>query len=194
MDVPRETSERLEQFVALVVAENERQNLVAPASICDIWARHVEDSAQLFRFRSKPGRWLDIGSGAGFPGIVLALLSDDPITLAEPRRLRADFLETIKQALGLGHVTIARSKASALTGRFDYVTARAVASASQLFAMTAHLVHGGTLFILPKGRSAQSELAAAQAAWQGVFRLEQSLTSDEAAIIVAQHVRRRGNR
>ena len=178
----------------MVVAENQQQNLVAPASIGDIWSRHVDDSAQLFRFRDKPGRWLDIGSGAGFPGIVLALLSDDPITLAEPRRLRADFLETVKGALDLAHVTIVRSKAALLTGRFDYVTARAVAPAGQLFAMTEQLVHDGTLFILPKGRSAQSELAAARASWQGAFRLEQSLTSDEAAIIVAQRVRRRGNR
>lgn len=191
-DVPRETIERIEHFVSLVVAENEHQNLIGRASMAEILSRHVEDSAQLLRFRERRGRWLDIGAGAGFPGIVLALLSADPMTLAEPRRLRAEFLARVKEELGLAHVTVVRSKAVLLTGRFDYITARAVASASALFAMTAHLVHRGTIFILPKGKSAQSELAEAQRTWQGEFRLEQSLTSDDAAIIVARHVRQRG--
>ncbi len=191
-DVPRETIERIEHFVSLVVAENEHQNLIGRASVAEILSRHVEDSAQLLRFRERRGRWLDIGAGAGFPGIVLALLSADPMTLAEPRRLRAEFLARVKEELGLAHVTVIQSKAVLLTGRFDYITARAVAPASALFAMTAHLAHRGTIFILPKGKSAQSELAEAQRSWQGEFRLEQSLTSDDASIIVARHVRQRG--
>lgn len=191
-EVPRETFERIDRFVSLVVAENKHQNLIGRASVANIFNRHVEDSAQLFRFRELRGHWLDIGSGAGFPGIVLALLSADPITLAEPRRLRAEFLDRVKEELGLTHVTVVRSKAVLLKGRFDYITARAVASVNALLAMTAHLAHDGTIFILPKGKSAQSELAEAQRSWQGEFRLEKSLTSDDAAIIVARHVRRRG--
>ena len=91
--VSRETLRKLEAFVLLLRDANERQNLISAASGDQIWSRHILDSAQLVRFEPFEGAsWLDIGSGGGLPGIVIACLVDGPVTLAEPRRLRAEFL------------------------------------------------------------------------------------------------------
>ena len=177
--------------MALLREENARQNLVSPATLDSVWERHILDSAQLLRFEPRPGaRWLDIGSGAGLPGLVIALLTNGPLTLAEPRRLRADFLERAANELGLGdRVTVERSKAERLRGRFDAITARAVAPLAKLLEISAQLSTGKTVWVMPKGRSAESELAEARRSWQGVFHVEPSVTSADSRIIVASGVR-----
>ena len=187
--VSRETQARLEQFAALLTDENARQNLVSKASLDALWQRHILDSAQLTRWVR--GSVLDIGSGPGLPGLVLAILHEGPVTLLEPRRLRVEFLQRAITALGVANVRIVQGKTDRLTEPFDTITARAVAAAEQLFALATHLTHAGTRFVLPKGRSAQSELARANQAWQGDFRLERSLTDDAAAILIADRVKRR---
>ncbi|HET8690912.1 MAG TPA: RsmG family class I SAM-dependent methyltransferase, partial [Steroidobacteraceae bacterium] len=84
-DVSRETFEKLERYVALLREENEHQNLVSRTTLDQVWERHILDSAQLVRYESRPGAsWIDIGSGAGLPGIVIACLVEGPVTLAEP--------------------------------------------------------------------------------------------------------------
>lgn len=190
--VPRETADLIARFKALVVAENQHQNLVSPASIDDFDVRHIDDAAQLVAL-GQPGTWADIGSGAGLPGIVIAILTGSPTTLIEPRRLRADFLRRAVAELGID-ATVSESKAQQVTARFDNITARAVAELCKLFAMAEHLAHPGTRWILPKGRSAKKELEAAQQSWHGRFTLVPSRTSDEAMILVAEDVRRRGKR
>jgi 16S rRNA (guanine527-N7)-methyltransferase len=126
-NVSRETFEKLEAYVALLLAENERQNLIAASTVEQVWRRHVLDSAQLVRFEPRPNSsWVDIGSGAGLPGIVLACLVDGPVTLIEPRRLRADFLHKAAESLQVGVVVVC-GKVERLEGSFDAITARAVA-------------------------------------------------------------------
>lgn len=193
-DVSRETLEKLNVYADLLTAESANQNLISLNTLEDLWSRHIFDSAQIAPFAIKDGSWLDIGSGAGLPGLVLAILNDSPITLCEPRRLRADFLESASNRLSLSNVTVVRMKAASIAGCFDFITARAVASIDKIFAMTRHLTHDGTVYILPKGRSAQSELDEARRSWQGDFRLEPSLTSNDAAILIASSVtpRRKG--
>jgi 16S rRNA (guanine527-N7)-methyltransferase len=194
LDVPRETMERLDRFVALLTEENERQNLVSRASLAHIWTRHVYDSAQLARFA--PGdaaRWLDLGSGAGFPGLVVALLHPARVTLVEARKLRADFLRRAADVLGVAEkVEILCARVEALAPRaFDVISARAFAPLGGLLAVAAPFSSEKTIWILPKGRNAKSELEAARSSWQGDFRLEPSLTDDEAGIVVARGVSRR---
>ncbi len=116
------------------------------------------------------------------------------MTLIEPRRLRAEFLRRACHELGLTQATVVEAKAERAVGQFDVITARAVAEAGKLFAMTEHMAHGGTRWILPKGRSAKKELEAATHSWQGEFRLVPSETGDEAYILVAERVRRKGKR
>jgi 16S rRNA (guanine527-N7)-methyltransferase len=196
IDVSRETKVQLDRYVELLLAENERQNLIGRSTVDEIWQRHIADSAQLVRFAPRPdSSWLDIGSGAGLPGIVIAILTEGPMTLAEPRRLRADFLQRATEALGLaGRVTVEGAKAERIGGKFDVITARAVASLNSLLRISHHLSTDKTLWLFPKGKSAALELAEAQRTWQGDFRLEPSVTSGEAAILVAAGVRRKGRK
>lgn len=192
--VSRETQQKLEAYADLLVSENERQNLISRSSADDLWTRHLLDSAQLLRFAPKECEWLDIGSGPGLPGLVLAILGVRAITLVEPRRLRTDFLQRCVGELGLTNVTIVTGKAERLTGRYDVITARAVASLGQLFAMSEQLMRSPGHWVLPKGRSAAKELEEAQTTWQGEFRLEVSQTDPEARILVAKGVRRKAGR
>lgn len=191
-NVSRETFERLQLYADLLLAENDRQNLIAPNSVAELWNRHILDGAQLLGVAQGEGSWCDIGSGPGLPGLIIAILSGSPMTLVEPRRLRADFLRRAIDRLGLDEVVVEEKKVERVEGKFDFITARAVARLGRLFGMACHLAHAETKWILPKGESVNSELDEARATWQGSFRLVSSRTHPAAAIVVAEHVQRRG--
>jgi 16S rRNA (guanine527-N7)-methyltransferase len=187
--VSRETFERLEMYVEGLTQESRRQNLVSKSTLDGVWERHILDSAQLVRFEPRKGAsWVDIGSGAGLPGVVIACLVEGPMTLVEPRKLRAQFLEGMVQALGLNAV-VRCAKAEKVDGRFEVITGRAVASLDQFLRISHHLSTKKTVWALPKGRSAQSELAEARRTWQGVFHVERSVTDPDSYILVATGVR-----
>ena len=193
-DVSRGTFRKLEWFADLLAEENIRQNLIAPNSVAELWTRHLLDGAQLLGAADRQGTWLDIGTGPGLPGVVIAILGGLPMTLNEPRKLRAEFLRRTVHELGLDDVEVAECKVERLTGQFDLITARAVASLPKLFGMACHLAHSETKWVLPKGERVQSELDEAQRTWQGDFRLVPSLTHPASAIVIAEHVQRRGKR
>ena len=187
--VSPETFEQLKSYVGLLADENERQNLVSAATLEQVWERHILDSAQLVRFEPATGSsWVDIGAGAGLPGIIIACLVEGPVTLVEPRALRARFLADTVRTLGLT-ANIVQSKAERLAGKFDVITGRAVAVLPRFLGMCDHLSTRKTRWVLPKGRSAQSELEDAQRSWQGVFHVEQSVTDDDSYIVVGTGVR-----
>ncbi len=186
-DVSRET--RLAAFVDLLRDEATRQNLVSPSTLEQIWSRHIVDSAQLLQHVDPGGLWLDIGSGAGLPGIVLAILRDDPVELVEPRKLRTAFLQHCVDTLGLTNVSIHTAKVERTKGRAAVVTARAVGTLDTLFRIARHRSDRSTIWVLPKGRNAQSEVEDAQLWWQGSFHVEPSVTAPDSLIIVAKEVR-----
>ena len=182
----------LERYVALLLAANAEQNLISKATEPTIWTRHILDSAQLVRFAPDAEQWLDVGSGPGLPGIVIAILTGRPMLLVEPRRRRAEFLSQMAGQFALYNVRVKQAMIERVRGEsFDVVTARAYAPLPEIFSSTILLTHSSTIWILPKGRSAARELDEARQAWQGVFHVEQSLTDDEAKIIVATGVRPR---
>jgi len=190
-DVSRETVEKLKAYVSLLREESQHQNLIARSTLDELWQRHILDSAQLVRFEpSRDAAWVDIGAGAGLPGIVLACLVDRPVTLIEPRRLRAEFLHKVTGELRIGAI-IEQNKVEAVRGTFDVITARAVAPLPRLLKISAHLSTTKTRWILPKGRRAEDELAEARRSWHGVFHVERSLTDEDSLIIVATDVRAR---
>lgn len=187
--VSRETFEQIEVYADLLRQEAQRQNLISAATLETLWQRHILDSAQLVRFSPRAhARWIDVGSGAGLPGIVLACLLEEPIALVEPRRLRADFLKSVVSQLGLT-ATVLQSKVERVSGAYDVITGRAVASLTSFLTICDHLSTRKTVWVLPKGRSAQSELAEARRTWQGSFRVEPSVTDEDSRIIVATEVR-----
>jgi 16S rRNA (guanine527-N7)-methyltransferase len=189
-DVSRETFEKLEAYRRLVTEESERQNLVSKSTLGDFWSRHVLDSAQLSRFAPVDARWADVGSGAGLPGVVVACLGAKFVQLIEPRRLRAEFLERAVETLGL-RAKVHLGKAESATGSYDVVTARAVASLGKLLDISHHLSTGKGLYLFPKGKSAESELADAKRTWQGSFHVERSAVDRDSLIVVARDVRRK---
>ena len=196
-DVPRETMTRLDDFAALLVSENERQNLVSRGTLPHLWARHFLDSAQLLRFAPAPdSAWLDLGTGAGFPGMIVAALHRGPVTMVESRRLRVDFLIRAADMLGVSDRTaVLLDRVERVpTREFDVISARAFAPMGDLLELAHRFSTEKTRWILPKGRSAQSELEAAESSWQGSFRLEPSLTDAESGIIIADAVRPRGRK
>ena len=189
-DVSRETFDRIALYVRILTQSAGGQNLIAPSTLGTIWERHVLDSAQLVRFEPFNGAsWVDVGSGAGLPGLIVALLVKGPITLIEPRRLRAEFLRDVVSKLGLAdRVTIECAKVERVQGKFDVITARAVAALDRLLAMTEHLSKSETVWVLPKGKNAQTELAQAQVNWHCDVRVEQSCTDPESQILVLTRV------
>lgn len=189
--VSRETL--LAELVDLVLDESQRQNLVSPASMAEMWSRHIADSAQLLAVvKDETAPWLDIGTGAGFPGLAIACLRDASMTLCEPRHRRAEFLEAAAATLGVGdRVSVAGCKVERLSSRWPIISARAVSALDTLFASAEHVSDRETLWVLPKGRSAREEVAAARETWHGSFHVEQSITDPDSYIVVATDVRRR---
>ncbi len=184
----------LDRFADVIRQESDRQNLVARPTIGALWQRHFLDSAQLLPLASDhAGIWIDVGTGAGFPGMVVALATDRPVVLVEPRRLRADLLRQVIEAEGIqSRVTVAQAKVERVTGHTAaIISARAVAALSELLQSTAHLADMNTLYLLPKGQSATTEVNEAQRRFEGLFHVEQSITSPESGIVSARQVRQR---
>ncbi len=187
--VPCETIERLSDFTTMLLEANADQNLISRATTESVWDRHIVDSLQLLPL-AQDGSWLDIGSGAGLPGLVIAIARRWPMTLVEPRSRRAVFLRSVAERLGLDHVAVVQSRAeTAEPVAADVISARAVAGLAALFAAGTRHAAPGCVWLLPKGRSAAEELAAARRTWQGEFRLIPSLTDPEAHIVMARDVR-----
>lgn len=193
-------SAAMEQLVSIVLAEATEQNLIAPSTLPQIWSRHVVDSAQLIQLAkaarsaasSATGTWLDIGSGAGFPGLVVAALTKRTVLLVEPRKRRADFLSRAAMTLGVAdRASIACDRIEAVSVTAEIISARAVAPLVDLFAWAGGCATSTTQWILPKGRSARDEVASARRAWKGVFHVEHSLTDPESLIVLASGVARR---
>ena len=181
--------ERLELLVALLIEENHRQNLVSAASLDEVWRRHIADSAQLLARVSHEtsSPWLDLGTGAGFPGLVVAALRPDcNVRMVESRGRRAEWLERARLAMGLENAHIAAVTVEKLpTQQFRVISARAFAPLPKLLDLSARLSTSDTVWLLPKGRSALQELDALSN-WNHLFHVEQSLTDPDAGVIVGQ--------
>ncbi|MEN3972562.1 16S rRNA (guanine(527)-N(7))-methyltransferase RsmG [Sphingomicrobium sp. XHP0235] len=181
------------EYRRLLLEENARQNLISRESSEHIDERHLIDSAQLLRFFPDASTWVDIGSGPGLPGLVIAILTSAHVALVEPRPRRTQFLETTIEQLRLSHrVNVVTAKAAAVTGTFDAITGRAVASLDKFLALSHHLSTEKTRWVLPKGRNAARELEQARISWHIGGRIEPSLTDSEAGIVIIDRAERRG--
>ncbi|MXP26477.1 16S rRNA (guanine(527)-N(7))-methyltransferase RsmG [Altererythrobacter indicus] len=181
---------RLERFAELLKLENEHQNLVAKASLETIWQRHFADSAQLLNYVPREtSPWLDLGTGAGFPGIVIAAMKADcEVVVVESRKRRIEWLERLCDELELTncHVEGARlEQVESFEARV--ISARAFAPLPRLLELSARFSSINTTWVLPKGRSAAQELSELKKAAQSMFHVEQSVTDRDAGIIVGKY-------
>ena len=188
-DVSRETCQRLEAYIALLTRWNARINLVAPATIKTAWTRHVADSAQLFDLAPESASsWIDLGSGAGLPGLPVAALAaekapDLHVTLVESDTRKAAFLATAAREMDLD-VTVEPHRIEALTPRpYDVVSARALAPLGRLCSLAHRFSGRGTVFLFPKGARVDSELTAATAGWHIRAERIASRTDPEATVL-----------
>ena len=178
---------RLERFVAALREENEHQNLVARPTLDSVWQRHIADSAQLLDHvpRETP-LWLDLGSGAGMPGLVVAAMRPEwPVVLVESRRKRIDWLARMASEMGLDRCRVEGSRLELVKSvPAGVISARAFAPLDRILSLSARFSTADTLWLLPKGRSAAQELQELPKRQSALFHVEQSQTDADAGIIV----------
>jgi 16S rRNA (guanine527-N7)-methyltransferase len=184
--VSRETLARLKAFVGLLEDWNQRHNLVSKNSMADVWRRHVWDSAQLVQYLPAYTKTLaDLGSGAGFPGLVLAelLRGRADVILYESIRKKADFLEEAAQRMGLG-VGIRNARIEAERhAPVDVVTARALAPVDRLLGYAQQMAGRHTICLFLKGQSLAAELTEAGKSWK-MKALQHPSATDPSGVIL----------
>lgn len=184
LDVSRETGEKLAAYVALLEKWQTRVNLVSASTLPDIWSRHIWDSAQLVPLvPANTRRILDVGSGAGFPGLVLAALCDAECHLVESDQKKAIFLQTVVRECGIpATIHTARIESLPSLGA-DIVTARALAPMDKLLDLLVHQLTPGSRCLFLKGAQAKSELAALGTRPELSWELTPSLTNPAAFVV-----------
>jgi len=189
-------TERLQVFVGLLVKWNAAVNLVSPASLKDVWIRHVADSAQVLDFAPvRRKRWLDLGSGAGFPGVVVSLISADTenpvdITLVESDQRKAAFLSTVSRETCVPMDVQATRIEVVSPQNADVVSARALAPLVKLCAFAdRHLAPDGTALFL-KGGHFGAEIKEARRVWSFALDVRASTTDPTGAVLIMKDLRR----
>lgn len=188
--VSRETLAWLEDYVRELATWQNRINLVSPATMAEVWERHILDSAQLILHRGAARRWVDLGSGAGLPGIILAcqfksLNDGSHMHLVESNRKKTAFLHHMIGRLDLPATvhSVRIEDALSMLGDVDIVTARALASLDELIGHSNLLLKRGAIGLFPKGRDAENELTQASKHWQFYSELSPSLTDPASRIV-----------
>jgi 16S rRNA (guanine527-N7)-methyltransferase len=196
--VSRETAERLDRFVALLLQRQQTTQLIASSTEPHLWTRHVADSLQLIDLVPRAKVWVDLGSGGGFPGIVLACALADTagaqVHLVESSSRKAAFLSQAICQLGVpGKVHAARIEnvVDSLAGHANVVTARALAPLTTLLGLSYGLIAAGAVGLFPKGQDVEAELIAASRDWDMQPELVQSRTEPRARIVKLVRVARR---
>jgi 16S rRNA (guanine527-N7)-methyltransferase len=164
-NVSRETLARLEHYATLLRKWQPAINLVGPGTLDDLWRRHMLDSAQLAPLAAGR-RWLDMGSGAGFPGLVLAILGVGGVHLVESDARKAAFLATVARETAASAIVHTSRLEDLQAEPFDVITARALAPLPRLLALAHHLAGPETIFLFPKGQDVDAGLTEAAKCWK----------------------------
>jgi 16S rRNA (guanine527-N7)-methyltransferase len=189
LNVSRETFEKLELLERELRRWQAIKNLVGPATLDRIWDRHIVDSLQLLDLAPDAGTWLDLGAGAGFPGLVLAIAGAErglQVHLVESNSRKCAFLRHIARLTGASakvHEARLETVVPGFVGKADVVSARALASLPMLLDWTEPLLKAGTMGLFPKGRDAEIELTEARKKWTFEAEILPSLTDPDARIL-----------
>jgi len=197
--VSRETADRLDRFVALLLATQSHTNLIGPATVPETWTRHIADSLQLIDLAPDAKAWLDIGSGAGFPGVVIACAfadrADTVVHLVESQGKKAAFLRQVVADLALSAV-VHHQRVEALSADMapEAITARAVAPLPKLLGYVAPYLKSGAKALLPRGQDVEVELTEAAKYWKIEAELAPSRTHPASRILIVHALRRRSGK
>jgi len=189
LNVSRETLEKLQLLERELRRWQAIKNLVGPATLDQVWDRHIVDSLQLLDLAPEAMTWVDLGSGAGFPGLVLAIAGQErglKVHLVESNSRKCAFLRQIARLTGASamvHEARLETVIPSFVGKADVVSARALASLTQLLEWTEPMLKTGTIGLFPKGRDAESELTEAQKKWTFKADILPSRTDSEARIL-----------
>jgi 16S rRNA (guanine527-N7)-methyltransferase len=189
--VPRETIHRLTRYAELLAHWQKSTNLIALSTVPQLWSRHFADSAQLRTIAQKPRLWLDLGSGAGFPGLVIAILEtgrpDFRMHLVESNRRKCAFLaEVVRETKAPVEIYAMRIEALAESAHSlepDVLSARALAPLPRLFELASPFFGPSTRGLFLKGRAAEAEIALAREAWDFTARLHPSVTATDSHVV-----------
>ncbi|MFC6789282.1 16S rRNA (guanine(527)-N(7))-methyltransferase RsmG [Methylobacterium komagatae] len=187
-DVSRETTQALDIYVAQLTRWQTVKNLVGPSTLSEVWSRHIADALQLLALAPDAKRWIDLGSGAGIPGLILAIAGKERgihVTLVESNARKCAFLTEAARLTG-APATVRNARIEAVIGAeagADIVCARALAALDQLLDWSAPLLKSGTTGLFPKGRDVQAELTQAAARWTFTYDLVPSRTESDARIV-----------
>ena len=197
-NVSRETFEKLTRFVAILTDWQGKMNLISQNSLPEIWVRHVADSLQLYQYMNADAKMVyDVGSGAGFPAIVLAIMSEQDnrqtsFKLIESITKKTAYLNDVKNKLGLKNVEIINDRSENLgLSPADFVTARAVANLNKLFSLLLPLTDKNTVLILPKGKTYEEEIRSAKQNWFFDVDVKKSEISDDGVVLLVSSLRRK---
>ena len=196
LSVSRETLQALQQFEQLVRRWTDAVNLVSKASAADLWNRHIVDSAQVFAFCPQDAEtWLDMGSGGGFPGLVVAILAREKlpalrVSLAESDQRKATFLRQAAQKLGL-EVAVRSARIESLEpAGADVLSARALAALPDLLGYAEQHLRANGVALFQKGARFPEEIAAAKRNWTFEVTPHSSLSEPDAAILEIRKIHR----
>ncbi len=196
-NVSRETVERLEIYEALLRQWQKGTNLVAPKTLDQVWHRHFADSAQLLNLAPDSAKWLDLGSGAGFPGLVIAICAanreDSHVHIVESNARKCAFCQEVVRETGSSvEIHCARIESLGRTNRFDgveIITARALSALNGLLALAEPFFRDGTTGLFLKGRNAEKEREEAEKYWTFKAELHPSITDSQASIVQVTELR-----
>lgn len=187
-DVSRETIDRLEVFASLLKKWNPKINLVSRNSLSDLWSRHIKDSIQVFRSVKADGHWVDLGSGGGFPGAVVAILAAEEtpqlrVTLVESDQRKSAFLRTVIRETGVSCLVQAQRIESIPPMQANILSARALADLPTLLEFAERHLGNGGIGLFSKGVTWEKELEAAREQWHFEATPVPSLTEPNAVIL-----------
>lgn len=194
LGVSRETIERLQLYEALLKKWTRKINLISPKTVPDIWHRHIEDSAQVLKSAPRNWRsWVDLGSGGGLPGIVVAIIDNQnrPVTLIESDTRKSLFLDTVRRELNLNVTVINDRIENVKSVNADVVSARALSNLSQLFAFSQLHSSEKATMLFQKGATYQEELDLAEKDWHFEYVIHSSATNKDACILKISELSRR---
>ncbi len=197
--VSRETEARLDRYVDLLLEWQAKTNLVSPSTLPNLWTRHISDSLQLLTLAPSAKIWADLGSGGGFPGVVLACalaetLGGATVHLVERNAKKAAFLREalrVTNSAGTVHLADIKDNVDRMLGPVDCVTARAVAPLHQLIGFAEPLVRQGAKALFLKGQDVEAELTEATKYWNIEPNLHSSRTGGHGWIVELDHIERR---